>query len=757
MSGALIASVLGLGMGLASHSVYNGRAGQLAVEIPRIDARIAIDGTLTDPVWGRAALLNGFSEYKPVDGMPAEDSTEVLVWYSKNAIYFGIRAFEIHGPAHATLANRDQIDGDDNVQLILSPFLHSHQALMFAVNPYGVQEDGTITEGVGTTIGVTGISTGTGPDSTDLSSDFVYESKGQVTSFGYQIEVRVPFRSIKFPAKSPQDWGINILRKIQHSGHSDTWYPTKLAAASYLDQAGTLTGLRNIDAGLVLDLNPVVTESAVGDTARYSVGRPQFGGNIRWGITPNLLLNGTYRPDFAEVESDATQIVNDPRVALQYPEKRPFFLDGLEQFNTPSNLIYTRQIESPLAATKLTGKVGDVSLAYLGAIDQEFGHPVFNVARVREDFSQGSEIGAVFTDKEAGGDFNRLAGVDSRITLGTLYTLNFQAASSVTRDSGVSTAGPLWSGSFTRTGRSLYLEASLKGIDPDFDAASGFISRGNIVRSNLDWRYTFYPKHSFFDTFAIDLNYADTWVYRQFTAFDAPEDRQFHPSLIATLHGGWTILYTLALETFGYDPSLYANYYLGHITAHDTTYTHYVGGPSIANTDHNLLITTPTFAKFDLSLFNLYGHDDNFFEWSPTIVWLTSLTLNYRPTSQLRAQLMYNAQVFWRHDDWSIVGKTLIPRLVVEYQLSRPIFFRLVGQYQAVYQNTLRDDGRTDLPIFLLNPATGTYSRAAAFQNNQLQLQGLFAYQPIPGTVAFVGYGNMFNSVFVKFSYLFRM
>ncbi|HSY84531.1 MAG TPA: hypothetical protein VK807_22395, partial [Gemmatimonadaceae bacterium] len=124
----MIALALALGVG-----VYNGRAGELSVEIPRIDARIAIDGTLSDPVWQRAALLNGFSEYKPVDGLPAEDSTEVLVWYSKSAIYFGIRAFEIHGPAHATLANRDQIDGDDNVQLILSPFLHSHQALMFAV------------------------------------------------------------------------------------------------------------------------------------------------------------------------------------------------------------------------------------------------------------------------------------------------------------------------------------------------------------------------------------------------------------------------------------------------------------------------------------------------------------------------------------------------------------------------------------------------------------------------------------------------
>ena len=92
-------------------------------------------------------MLTGFSEYLPVDGLPAEDSTEVLVWYSPTAIYFGIRAFEAHGAVHATLANRDKIDGDDNVQLDPHPFIHSRQALVFAVNPFGVQEDGTITEG----------------------------------------------------------------------------------------------------------------------------------------------------------------------------------------------------------------------------------------------------------------------------------------------------------------------------------------------------------------------------------------------------------------------------------------------------------------------------------------------------------------------------------------------------------------------------------------------------------------------------------
>src|ERR1700732_2565490 len=99
----------------ASPAIYNGRAGDLAARVPRIDATILVDGTLTAPPWKQAAVLTGFSGYLPVDGAAADDSTEVLVWYSPTAIYFGIRAFEAHGAVHAALANRDVIDADDNV------------------------------------------------------------------------------------------------------------------------------------------------------------------------------------------------------------------------------------------------------------------------------------------------------------------------------------------------------------------------------------------------------------------------------------------------------------------------------------------------------------------------------------------------------------------------------------------------------------------------------------------------------------------
>src|SRR6266508_5673896 len=118
-----------------STSSYSGRDHQLDVPIPRLEAEVVIDGDLSDSVWAHAALLTGFSQYAPNDGVPAVDSTQVLVWYSSNAIYFGIRAYERHGRPTATLADRDQIFGDDNVQILLGTFHDGKKGLRFAGNP----------------------------------------------------------------------------------------------------------------------------------------------------------------------------------------------------------------------------------------------------------------------------------------------------------------------------------------------------------------------------------------------------------------------------------------------------------------------------------------------------------------------------------------------------------------------------------------------------------------------------------------------
>jgi hypothetical protein len=777
-------------IGQSPQVVYNGRQGQVAVKVPRINTTVPIDGNLSAAPWEQAAMLTGFSEYLPVDGEPADDSTEVLIWYSPTAIYFGIKAFEAHGAAHAVMANRDKIDADDNIQILLRPFPSSHQALLFAVNAFGIQEDGTITEGSTASRGF-GVNQQTGPPPYDLSPDYVYDSKGMVTPWGFQVVVRIPFRSLKYQSQDPQDWAINILRVVQHAGHISSWYPAKLAAASFLPQSGTLVGLTGLSSGLVLDLNPFVTMKVIGAPTvdptgwTYGVERPQFGMNVRWGITNNMLFSGTFRPDFAEVESDATQLVFDPRNSVQYPEKRPFFLDGLEQFNTPNNLVYTRQIEAPLAAAKLTGRIGDINVAYLGAKDQEGnpvdgggGQPIFNIVRALSSLGEGAQIGLVATDKEYAGNYNRVGELDTRFTWDKIWSFAAQGAASTTRADGFTQTGPLWEGHLIRGGRTLVLDYNLTGISENFITQSGFISRNAIANGSGDQRLTFYPVSPIFATLGADFSFSYTWVYDNFIALQAPEDRRFHFTALSTLHGGWSLLAAIYFEQYGYDPTLYSNYYLGHITTScqplcvsDTTYTHFVGTPTIPNTDYVFQISTPQFSNFDFTMLQLLGRDENFFEWSAADISITEATMNWRPTQQLRLQLMYNAQIYWRHSDHTIAGSTLIPYVDAEYQLSRPIFFRLILQYTSGYQNNLRDDSRTNLPIFYGSSPAGPFTPATAFKNNQLAGSVLFAYQPVPGTVAFVGYGNtttepdafhlwtltrVADNFFVKFSYLFR-
>ncbi len=173
------------------HSVFDGRLRQIAVHLPRIDApAVTIDGALDDPAWHQAVVLNGFTQYRPVDSRPAADSTEVLAFYAPDAIYFGIRAYEAHGNVvRATLADRDNIDADDKIEILLDTFNDRRRALLFAVNPLGVQQDGVRSEGLAGAAG--GQNAGFRFDGVvDLNPDYVYESRGHVTPYGFEVEVR---------------------------------------------------------------------------------------------------------------------------------------------------------------------------------------------------------------------------------------------------------------------------------------------------------------------------------------------------------------------------------------------------------------------------------------------------------------------------------------------------------------------------------------------------------------------------------------
>src|SRR5437588_440567 len=679
-----------------SAPTYSGRDHHVDVQIPRFEADVPIDGDLADSVWTHAARLTGFSQYAPNDGLAAADSTQVLVWYSATAIYFGIRAFELHGRPTMTLANRDQIFDDDNVQILLGTFHDGNRASMFAVNPVGVQGDGSLIEGA------------------------------------------------------------------------------NVAASGFIGGAG---------GGLGVDLNPEATGKASGALTpsrgyQYDVGDPQVGGNVRWGVSDNLTLNGTIKPDFSQVESDAGQLAFDPRQALFFPEKRPFFLEGSELFQVPQNLIYTRQIIQPVAAVKLTGTTFGTDLGLLSAVDQKFAsasgtdNPIFNILRAQRSLGRASRVGLVYTDRIEGDDYNRMAEVDSRLVFKDIYGLNLQLAGSRTRVGGVTTTAPLWLTQFTVQHRVWGLRSLFAGISDNFRDASGFIGRAGIVHSYVDPSYTTYgAPGALLQRFTGDIVVDGIWQYQNFIHGRHLQDKKLHFNGNAALRGGWNVGAGYFVESFGYDSALYAAYWVKVPKAGggDTT-VQFTGQPTIVNGEYIVQIGTPQWKHFSGNGYFLQGHDENFFEWASADLLLLSVDLSYRPTERLRNTVSYFWQQVNRRTDGSLVNVGRVLRAKLEYQLSRPLFVRVVGQYIQDKTDSLRDDSRTGAPIFIQGPDSLT--RAAASHSNLFHADVLLSYQPVPGTVVFAGYGSDMvdeeafrfrgltrtgDAFFLKLSYLFRL
>ena len=729
-----------------TRDVLNGREHQLAARPPRQDeSGLRVDGTLDEPQWSQAALLTGFSQFIPRDGIPAEDSTEVLVWYSPTAIHFGVRAFEPHEAVHAALGDRDRIVSDDRVELLLGTFHDGRQALVLGVNPLGVQMDGTLLENNQARGGGSG-NTVTGRELPDLNPDFVFQSKGRLTDFGYEVEIRVPFKSLKYQGAETQTWGFNVVRVVQHSGREDSWAPARRADASFLRQSGTLEGLTDLRRGLVLDLTPEITQRTTGTPApggnawRYEAERPKVGANLRWGLSNNFTLNGTVNPDFSQIESDEGQLQYDPRQALYFAEKRPFFLDGTEFFATPKNLVYTRRIVQPVAAAKITGKVSGISIGVLNAVDGLAGstdgehHPVYAIARIQRDVGAGGKVGVTLADRSEDGRYNRVASLDGRRVFGAIYSAQAQYAQSITRDAaGARTSAPLWNAVVSRNGKSLKFRYAIDAVDEQFRTQSGFIGRGGIAQGLLDQWYTYYlPPGRFLESITYDPTLFFTWTYDALVHQREAIEKKLHNRIAVTARGGWSADATVMTETFGFDPVLYAGYQVLRGPGDTIAFT---GQPRIGNRDFAFSLSTPQWKYLSFSAYYLWGSDENFLEWAPADIIFANAEAEFRPTERLRVTTSYVKQRYVRQTDHSQVADARIPRLKLEYQIARPLFVRLVREYASSEQDMRRDDGRTNAPLLVNGAPT------AAFTDGTFRSDFLLSYRPVPGTVFFAGYG----------------
>ena len=750
------------------------RRSDLEIAIPKLEIPVmSIDGFLNEEVWSQAAVTADFMQYIPVDGRPAEDRTKVRLWYSSSALYIGIEAEEVHGEVRSTLADRDKLDNDDRIVIVLDTYNDKRSAFAFIVNPIGQQADGMLRDASSSSSGFGG--GGRTPFSVDENPDFLFTSKGRLTDSGYVVEIEIPFKSLRFDNSASQDWGFNVLRKVQHSGYWSSWSGARLGGASFLAQNGSLVGLSELSRGRILDINPEIRGALGRGPDPESFERDTtdpLGLNVRYGLSSNMVLNATLNPDFSQIEADVVQINYDPRRSVSFPEKRPFFLEGIEMFRTPTRLIYTRSIVNPLAAVKVAGKSGSITIAALSAVDNagpsiaDVDASYVNAIRVKKDMGGQNSVGVVYTDRMHDDWSNRVFAIDGNIIAKDKYSLSAQAGFSST--TGIDRLAPMWNVRASVSTRKWSGGLNTSGYHADFDPAVGFLSRGNQVSIGANVVRTLYGNEGdFFERSSLSFSLSGAWDYDGFMNGDEPEDIRFYPTFNFQMRGGWGLNVFTWIESFGYPGEFFTHYYLKT----DTGFEPYKGVPHLFNIGQMWNFSSPQFDRFSGSIRYGYGRDPNYDEWADANLRTIVVNGRYTPTDQLRFELRYDHQQHFRASDKSLVSLSRVPRLKVEYQVTPTLFVRFVGQYRSLYKDALRDDSRTDLPIYFLTD-DGSYVKADSRRTNNIQADFLLSYRPTPGTVVFVGYGTAMSEedtyrfrdltrqadgFFMKLSYLFRV
>jgi hypothetical protein len=773
----------GVGPGTVRH---RGAVGEIEIATPSVaSAEIRVDARLDEPVWQQAALLEGFTQFNPVEGTPASRATEVMVLVDSDAIYFGIKAFDDDpSQIRATLSERDSyLFSDDYIRIILDTFDDQRRAYVFTVNPLGVQHDGLWNEGGGSA-GRRG--RGRYGPPIDDNPDFLWDSQGSLTEWGYQAEVRIPFKSLRFPELEEQMWGLQIERKIQRNGFESSWAPITANVANRLTQAGKLTSLKNLDMGLFMEVNPVVTGSLDGalDGDGSFVHRDptgDFGLNATYGVTSNLTLDATYNPDFSQVEADAGQIQVNERFALFFPEKRPFFLEGTEIFGMAKQLVYTRTIANPIAGGKLTGKVGGLSVGYLGAIDEPFqagpSNTYVNLVRVRRDVGASSTIGGVYTDRTMNaGAYNRVAGIDTRLQLGGRYTLSLLGARSFTDGEAFShrEIGNLLNAQFERAGRNFSLTAELEDTDESFVPGSGFFQRIGDTQINTRLSYTWFGQRgALLESVNPNLELRGFWDHDAFWSGEGLEEGEVQLGWRVGFRDNVTFWGNVKRNMFSYAPEAYEGLHVqqadGSFTPFRPDQTLFDGLGSVTlslwlnkweRVRGNVRYTVGDSPIFDRRLGVAV---------EPAKSQTGEVRLNLYPTRSLVVEASTNFSRLARQRDDVEHSTAIIPRVRAQYQFSRSLFVRGIFEYSTEESAELRDPA-TGLPLYSCVDAS--CEARASSEGHDFSIEGLISYEPSPGTVFFLGYSRRMqdsarfhfrdfrptaDGLFVKMSYRFRM
>ena len=509
------------------------------LNVPKLNAgNMNIDGVLNEDVWNNAVTAENFTEISPGDNVKPEVETKVKIFYDDDYIYFGYTCYEKDMESvRASLSDRDRMYGDDWVGPFIDTYSDLKQGFEMYVNPKGIQGDLLWTS-----------------NSEDSNYDIIYDSEAQMYKDKWTAEMRIPFKSLRFPDRKEQKWRIHLLRNRPRGARQEIyWASVSRDNPNFMGQSGTLNGIKDVKRGRDIQILPYILgtqnstlEDFSDPNSKFTHGKleGEIGLSAKYGLSSTLTLDATYNPDFSQVEADAPQInINSP-FALFYPEKRPFFLEGIDHFATPINVSYTRSINNPLFAAKLSGKINKLDIGFISAYDENTPYiipltersfflssnknSISNILRMKYDMGGENYLGFIFSDREQSADsskafgftgFNRNYGFDGKFNFASNYYLTFQILQNNTKeindtnfkynslknfrfDDNKYTAlldGESYSGSnvylsFNRNARnwSFYSEYFFQA--PTVRRDNGFIQRNNFHQLFMQQEYNFYPE-----------------------------------------------------------------------------------------------------------------------------------------------------------------------------------------------------------------------------------------------------------------------
>lgn len=718
-----------------------------SIHIARATGPIKIDGDLSDEAWRSATRVDAWYEIQPGDNsVPPVKSVAYLTYDDR--FFYAAFDFEDPDPAkiRAPLGDHDDINGNsmDFGGLFIDALNTGRTALEFFVTPSNVQYDAVTDDESGE----------------NASPDFFWDSATKINNHGWTAEIRIPFSTLRYKQSDPQRWGIilfrNYPRLFRHQIVSTT-FPR--GGNCTVCRANPLTGLQGLPAGGHIVAAPYVTGSDTAAPLGGVLGAPLTNGSpqgragvdVKFDPNADTAIDATVKPDFSQIESDTAQISANERFALFYPEKRPFFLEGVDLLQTPIQAVYTRTITDPAWGARITGKQGGVRYTALAAEDsgggsviipgsngsstapQDFSSSVF-VGRAKKEFGT-SFVGALVTDREGTNlDLhNRVAGPDFEWRPNKADVISGQWLFSDSRTPNRPDLADQWDGR-ALTGSALQ---------------AGWAHNTR----HLDWSTTYADLS---DGFRADTGFVPQVGYQQFLGstgwtvhpkgFFTRERTFFNVQYQADSSGA--VITENVMPGFGMDTRWNGFMQFRYFNDRTRAGSVLIGRQQFGYTAQ----FSPSRLVSFISIDSTVGQDIDFDNARPATGVTLNLQATLQPTGHARLDVLEDMRTL--HVDVTAPRQRLfvqrVSRAKVTYTFTSRMFVRLIGQYV----DTTRDPS---LYLTAVDARSGDFGGSA-----------LFAFKLNWQSVMFIGYGDdrelsdlhrldpLDRQLFVKLSYAFQ-